>query len=200
VIEMRLVNKTNFPEDRIREIIQFVKPNNLPTAVFDVKIGNGGGGGHFQPSAKRPLIFATINNHSKFPFNRHDAENGETRKITLNYEKYNTKKEKWEQWHVWRYVGISKAYLKRKGIKNKNRFGVHLKHLVLDQTEELVDTLAHEFRHFWQSNHKTKRGKVKGSRGQYSEKDADAYAIKKVREWRKMHAVEYTKSNLILLE
>jgi hypothetical protein len=204
---MKLANTTNFPDEKIREIIQFVKPNNLPSSVFDVTIKNGGGSGYFRPSAdllidtkfrsdrpivcpKRTQIYATINNHDKFPFNRSDAENGETRKVTLYYDKYNTKKEKWEKWHVWHFVGISKAYLRRKGIKSQNRFGASIKCLLLDQTEELVETLAHEFRHYWQSNHKTKRGKVKGSRGQYSEKDADSYAIRKVREWRKLHAVD----------
>jgi Primase X len=43
---MKLVNTTNFPEDKIREIIQFVKPNNLPTSNFDVRVTNSSG--HYQ--------------------------------------------------------------------------------------------------------------------------------------------------------
>ena len=44
--------------------------------------------------------------------------------------------------------------------------------------------IAHELRHLWQA--KVKRGwRVYGARGQFSERDADAYAIHKVREFRR---------------
>jgi len=47
-----------------------------------------------------------------------------------------------------------------------------------------IHILAHELRHIWQAKHK--RGwRVWGSRGQFSERDADAYAIHKVREYRR---------------
>jgi len=52
------------------------------------------------------------------------------------------------------------------------------------QEEFLVHLIAHELRHLWQQVHP--RGwRVWGSRGQFSERDADAYAIHKVREWRR---------------
>jgi hypothetical protein len=50
--------------------------------------------------------------------------------------------------------------------------------------EAIVVILAHELRHLWQ--HKVKRGRrVWGARGQFSERDADAYALHKLREWRR---------------
>jgi hypothetical protein len=50
--------------------------------------------------------------------------------------------------------------------------------------EALVTLLAHELRHLWQE--KVKRGhRVWGARGQFSERDADAYALHKLREWRR---------------
>jgi len=50
--------------------------------------------------------------------------------------------------------------------------------------EALVGLIAHELRHLWQK--KVKHGwRVWGAKGQYSERDADAYAIRKVREWRR---------------
>lgn len=53
------------------------------------------------------------------------------------------------------------------------------------QKEALVGVMAHELRHIWQKNHS--RGRVWGSRGQFSERDADAYAINRLRAWRKAH-------------
>ncbi len=52
-----------------------------------------------------------------------------------------------------------------------------------DQTEALVFVAAHELRHLWQARRKT-GGRVWGSRGQFSERDADAYAIRMLRAWR----------------
>ncbi len=43
---------------------------------------------------------------------------------------------------------------------------------------------AHELRHLWQAQH-PKGWRVWGSRGQYSERDADAYAIRMLRAWRR---------------
>ena len=51
------------------------------------------------------------------------------------------------------------------------------------QTEALVYLLAHELRHLWQARVTSGR-RVWGSRGQFSERDADAYAIKMLRQWR----------------
>jgi hypothetical protein len=48
--------------------------------------------------------------------------------------------------------------------------------------EDMVHLIAHELRHLWQK--KVKKGhRVWGARGQYSERDADAYAIAAVRRW-----------------
>lgn len=53
-----------------------------------------------------------------------------------------------------------------------------------NRMEALVFLMAHELRHCWQS--KIKRGRrVWGSRGQYSERDADAYALRMLRAWRR---------------
>ena len=52
------------------------------------------------------------------------------------------------------------------------------------QDELLVHFIAHELRHLWQAKH-PKGYRVWGARGQFSERDADAYAIHKVREWRR---------------
>lgn len=56
-----------------------------------------------------------------------------------------------------------------------------------NRIEALVMVAAHELRHQWQKNHK--RGRVWGTRGQYSERDADAYALRKLREWRRANGI-----------
>lgn len=60
-----------------------------------------------------------------------------------------------------------------------------------DREEALVYLAAHELRHLWQA--RVPRGRrVWGSRGQFSERDACAYGIRKLREWRRheRHPIE----------
>jgi hypothetical protein len=49
--------------------------------------------------------------------------------------------------------------------------------------EAVVALVAHEIRHIWQS-HNPRGHKVWGARGRQSERECDAYAIRKMREWR----------------
>jgi hypothetical protein len=53
---------------------------------------------------------------------------------------------------------------------------------IANRLEMFVLVLAHELRHLWQAKHS--RGRVWGSRGKFSERDADAYAIHMLRSWR----------------
>lgn len=56
-----------------------------------------------------------------------------------------------------------------------------------NKVEALVYLMAHELRHLWQS--KVRKGRrVWGARGVYSERDADAYAIRMLRAWRRRAA------------
>lgn len=53
-----------------------------------------------------------------------------------------------------------------------------------NHVEALVFGAAHELRHLWQV--RVPRGRrVWGARGQFSERDADAYAIRQLRAWRR---------------
>jgi hypothetical protein len=61
--------------------------------------------------------------------------------------------------------------------------GGYINDRLLSREEALVHLIAHELRHLWQK--KVKKGyRVWGARGQFSERDADAYAIRRTREWR----------------
>jgi hypothetical protein len=65
----------------------------------------------------------------------------------------------------------------------------YLPALILSREEALILGLAHELRHLWQANNiYNKRGMAWGANPKgSSDTDADAYAIRKMREWRKIH-------------
>jgi hypothetical protein len=62
--------------------------------------------------------------------------------------------------------------------------GGYLPTVAFSETEIIVHLVAHELRHLWQRRVK-KWHRVWGARGQFSQRDADAYAIQKVRQWRR---------------
>jgi hypothetical protein len=208
---LKLANTTNFPDEKIREIIQFVKPNNLPNSNFDVRVTNSSG--HYNgmcywygcgyakkgvgSNPNRPLIIARVSpDENKFP---HQENHVPTRTVKLYWDQYDDRKGEWETWHISHLIAISKAYINRRNreLREKGKSydwnksaGGYIDCLVLSREEALVHILAHEIRHLWQRNHSGKRGKVWGARGQFSDRDADAYAIRKMREWRRLHAVD----------
>ena len=62
--------------------------------------------------------------------------------------------------------------------------------MLADRTEALVYILAHEARHMWQQHGPMKNssfpvGRVKNAHGTYSEVCTEAYAIHKLRAWRR---------------
>lgn len=82
-------------------------------------------------------------------------------------------------------VSVGKAHnFPRKGSSSKPKGGYLPAPDVYSRLEAIVYITAHELRHLWQAKH-PKGWRVWGSRGQYSERDADAYALRKLREWRK---------------
>ena len=141
---MRLTNNTDFPDKRIREIIEFVRPNGISN--FDVMIKNSrtclyGGrcyynGSSFHRTTNPFIVVSITKDEGCFPL-------------------YKT---------------------------NKKGSG-YINSLLLSREEAVVYLIAHELKHLWQA--KVKRGRrVWGARGQFSERDADRYAIRKTREWR----------------
>ena len=79
--------------------------------------------------------------------------------------------------------------------RNRDRFNRRLTEL-RSRIDSLVFVIAHELRHQWQRDHR--RGRVWGSRGKYSERDADAYATRKLREWRRRPVVVDFDWNVVL--
>lgn len=156
---MRIENFTDVSNERIREIIRFVRPSGISN--FDVMVKNysrvkcvngyeikkGGIGrgmayrkGSSYHSTSNPFVVVSIvNNDQHFPY-------------------------------AWGAIG-------------KNLSGGYIGSLLLSREEALVHILAHELRYLWQGNH-PKEWRIFGSRGQMSERDVDAYAIRMTRAWR----------------
>jgi hypothetical protein len=180
---MRLQNTTNISDADIRQIIKFVKPNNVLTSKCTVRVTNCSGffQGKFYP--ERHHIIARITpNENRFPYfvDRTPKVRRAWRRVSILFDKYNERTNEWESWH--------RTALYQSVKEKEKTFGSgYISHLLLSRKEALISVLAHELRHYWQENHKGKRGKVWGARGAYSDRDADAYAISKVREWRRIH-------------
>lgn len=66
------------------------------------------------------------------------------------------------------------------------RRGGYLTFEVWGMEETLIAIIAHECRHLWQYGHT--RGRTWNARGRYSERDADAYALRTLRRWRREQA------------
>lgn len=82
------------------------------------------------------------------------------------------------------YVVINVPKFKRYRKPNVTDHGKgYLRSVQFTFEEDIVHLVAHELRHLWQA--KVPKGRrVWGARGVYSERDADAYAIARVRAWR----------------
>jgi hypothetical protein len=133
-----------------------------------------GAGGHCYYNGTvysgRPTIIVNLSrNTNGYPFMK-------------NY-RYRIERQEWQEPN--KKTGQMETWVWRKHVDDPTQHTKgYINHLELNREESLVYTLAHEFRHFWQSNHKGKRGKVWGAKGKISERDASAYGIRKMREWR----------------
>jgi hypothetical protein len=156
----------------------------LPTSSFTVKltnssscVGSGGmcyteGTGMGRFPDRLCIIVRLSRNENGYPWFK-DYKQYKVERI--EYQKLNPRTGKLETWVKKKYHEDPKA-----GTKG------YTPTLMLSREEALVHTIAHELRHFWQSNHPKKRGKVWGARGLYSERDACYWSVKKTREWRRL--------------
>lgn len=155
---MRLRNHTKTSTDLIREIIAFVRPSGI--ANFDMEVKN----------SRRGYCGLAYTQGTSYHW-RTVPKKGGGRKIvrpqliTLGLC-VRRSRGKWMKPYGWT---ARKGYL-----------GV----TVFSHEEAVVHLIAHELRHLWQAKVKTGR-RVWGARGQFSERDADAYAVHKLREWRR---------------
>jgi hypothetical protein len=181
--KLKLSNTTDFPDERIREIIKLCKPRNLVSNKFTVRITNSSGGSHGKIFIGRLHILVRLNKRDCecYPIyvDRSPQTRRPYRRIALYFEEPNEKTGQWETWYVSGYIN---------SIKEKEKLitsGGYISQLILSREESLISVIAHELRHLWQVNRKY--GKVWGSRGQFSDRDADYYAINRMRAWRRLH-------------
>lgn len=157
---MRLKNYTDFQDKKIREIIQFARPNGISN--FDVRISNSKtrifcgccyyNGAEVHDTADPFIVVRITRNENEFPYLV------QYKPQKRNRMEYNPKTLKFESVS---YSTGSRGYLD---------------HRLLSREEALVHVIAHELRHLWQA--KVKKGyRVWGARGQFSERDADAFEI-----------------------
>jgi len=172
---MRLMNFTSIDSNWLKEVIRFCKPNGITN--FDISFKNKttsgchgycywAGCSYHKTGA--PLITIRIGDEEKFIANaiKRGVKNEFTGEPLT--------------WNHLRFPRMIPAARKKAG---------YLPYLALNKEEEIIHVIAHELRHLWQA--KVKSGhRVWGARGRFSERDADAYGIRKVREWRREHMEE----------
>lgn len=159
---MRIKNYTTFNTDLIREIIAFVRPPGISN--FDISFKNSENGW------KGKAYYAGCSYHDRKKVGL--VTIGVPKRLIYNKATGKTRTE---------FTNEQTRYRK----PNVTDFGNgYLRSNQFTPTEDLVHLVAHELRHLWQA--KIKKGhRVWGSRGQFSERDADAYAIRMTRAWRR---------------
>jgi hypothetical protein len=196
---MIYVNDTDFPDERLMQILHFVDPANFleldGEIIIKKKTGWRNGTFEFGGNLRFPKITVRVSQEpNSFPCFRRYYRKANVR---LYWDKYDKDKNRWDKgWSTcFRFNlirplnpnGITSLLLQgRNGGKGINSPRGYLNYLVLSVEEELIHSLAHEFRHMHQWYYASVK-RSWGSRGRFSERDADAYAIRKVREWRRSH-------------
>lgn len=89
-------------------------------------------------------------------------------------------------------VRVSKVERWRGGPPRRAKAGYLPEPAQGSRLEQLVHVLAHELRHLWQARVKSGR-RVWGSRGRFSERDADAWALHCLRRWRREAPEHWTR-------
>ncbi len=174
-------NRTDVPDQKILNYIEFCKPfeiNKLKVVIHKAKQYSHG----LSNKTNKQIDVWMVDGNTKYPQIR---DYGNLRKkIELYYDKYNKVTKKWQTMKHWHNVPTGK----RNG---------YLPILLLNRDEDLIHIIAHELRHQWQYRKPFKSQYVYAARRKTSdysyETDCDAYAIKKIREWRRVHA-DYDKA------
>lgn len=172
---MRLKNVTIIPKEKIKQYVEFCKPFPLTGVKVFVRYARKGSHGYALIRSKEICIYIKQKTEGHYPVVWNNVM--KTKRIALRYDLYNEEKTKWETRERWKRVSTGK------------RTG-YIKHLALSREEELIQIIAHELRHLWQYKRRPKCLWAWGTRGKRTnaalETDADAYGIRKMREWRRL--------------
>jgi hypothetical protein len=168
---MKITNTTKIPNDKIREIISFVRPSGISN--FDVMIKNSGdssiagraytSGNCSYHATNDPFVVCRIPKPE--PKTIHGFKGSIDNPVTWIETNYPKRLHTYQIGHL------------------KGR-----RYWIANQIEALVYVLAHELRHIWQAKMKNKKGYYPKSRGRFSEIDTEGFAITKLRAWRKLQS------------
>lgn len=162
---MRLRNTSSYAKDEILEAIRFAKP--AAVSNFDIWVKAG-------------LQWRGVA-YSQGHYDRSTKGNFSNRGRTARKQQYTA--------HTPYVIIVATGRPTMQGISHLSwpagRKGRgYLRVVTYTRMETLLYLLAHELRHLWQA--KVKKGwRIWGARGQYSERDCDAYAVRRLRHWRR---------------
>lgn len=161
-----------------REVCEFVCPSGV-TGTVEIKRANGYGyRGLAHPSEGRVVVW--IGDASLFPLRGSDKRK---LKVALKHWRKTRATPSYTHWYRDGRLARVTSRMVRPA-KPGSRGGYLPMPTLGGQIEALVFVLAHELRHLWQG--RVPRGRrVWGARGQFSERDADAYALRMLRAWRR---------------
>jgi hypothetical protein len=101
-----------------------------------------------------------------------------------------------DRWEMVRETADHTYWRKKPDYADRYRENAHLSMLVLDRSEWIMHLLAHELRHQWQRKRRpmndfTYTVRNKGRKSHFrAERDCDTFALRMVRKWRRLHAVD----------
>ena len=175
---MRLQNKTNYPDKQLQALFQFCD-KDLGIKHITVLCENGMGGSADTWSGKRITIKFPV--HREYPYKWDISKRVSYANLEERYD-----------------LDDKGYYVLKPGEEIKYHIAGYLDYLVLSKEELIVGVMADELRHIWQTKRKPISEWVYGSRKETGakskkfgiERDADYYGLRKVREYRKLHAVD----------
>lgn len=168
--QMKLHNTTDIPNELVREIVRFTCPAGVHN--YDVELRNSdnhyGGRAYIEGSSyhrnRRQFVVLRIGKPGGCCFQSGRSPDG-------------------------RYYSRRLLRPQFPFLLTPYQYGQHKgrKIWIASRVEMLVYLASHELRHLWQGKAKNKAGYAWGSRGRYSEIDTEAYALNKLRAWRRCH-------------
>jgi hypothetical protein len=185
---MRLHNNSDFPDEKLKEIFDFcAKPLGIKGMTVKVYGGKLRGNYAGLSCMSKSEVLIGIGFNIIFPWFWKKPE----KKIIKSKDRWEeTKREVAEDGRTYIY------YKKKAGYVDKYRENPHLSMLLLSKDEFIVQVLAHELRHQWQRKIRpmkeyTHTVRHLGSKSYFRrERDAEAYALNRLRAWRKLHSVD----------
>jgi len=173
---MRLINKSQWPDEKIKQMIEFASE---PLGIKVMKV------------VCRTSMKGSYDGWSSHAEKEIEIEIRRDSKDSRKYPHINNYSRK----AIWRNETEPRAdgnyYKVRIGWKKTG----YLRYLVLSKEEHILHVIAHELRHQWHKKRCSRSmwcyGTNSGKRTKMGdETDCDAYGINTVRRWRKLHAVD----------